>query len=67
MKEDTPTNVGDVEAAEAAERAELARNIDALMAIPPKPWPSIIVIGDDAVSGITPVKRRRIRWRARTR
>jgi hypothetical protein len=41
----------------AAERAELARHIDALMAMPPKPWPSIIVVGDEAVFGITPAER----------
>ena len=40
-----------------AERAELARHIDALMALPPKPWPSIFVVGDEVVFGITPAKR----------
>jgi hypothetical protein len=32
--------------------------IDALMALPPRPPPSIIVIGDDAVSAITLPPRR---------
>jgi hypothetical protein len=36
----------------AEERAELRRMIDALMAQPPKEWPSIIVVGDDTVSAI---------------
>jgi hypothetical protein len=57
MRDDTPVGrAGDFEA-EAAERAELARHIDALMAMPPKPWPSIIVVGDEAVFAITPVAR----------
>lgn len=33
------------------------RLIDALMAGPPARRPSIIVLGDDAVFGITPAKR----------
>ncbi len=40
-----------------AERAELARQIDVLMAAPPKPWPAIFVVGDEAVFGITPAER----------
>lgn len=36
---------------------EARRLIDALMAEPPKGLPAIIVIGDDAVFGITPPKR----------
>ena len=36
-----------------------AERIDALMALPPRPPPSIIVIGDDAVSSITLPPRRK--------
>ncbi|MBL8555068.1 MAG: hypothetical protein JNL41_12370 [Phenylobacterium sp.] len=36
---------------------EIARQIDALMAAPPKGLPSIVVFGDDAVFGITPARR----------
>lgn len=43
---------------DTAERDELARSIDALMAMRPRPLPSIIVLGDDAVFGITPAERR---------
>jgi hypothetical protein len=57
MKDDMPTGRGGAVDAEAAERAELARHIDVLMQIPPRPWPSIIVVGDEAVFGITPAKR----------
>jgi hypothetical protein len=32
--------------------------IDALMALPPRPPPSIYVVGDDAVSAITLPRRR---------
>jgi len=34
-----------------------AAEIDALMALPPRPIPSIFVIGDDAVSSITLPRR----------
>ena len=34
-----------------------AAEIDALMALPPRPMPSIFVIGDDAVSAITVPRR----------
>ena len=34
-------------------RALQAGDIEALMAIPPRPPPSIIVIGDDSVTSIT--------------
>jgi hypothetical protein len=54
MRNDTPAGRGGAAEVEAAERAELARHIDALMAMPPRPWPSIIVVGDEAVFGITP-------------
>ena len=37
--------------------AEVARQIDALMALPPKGLPAIMVFGDDAVFGITPARR----------
>jgi hypothetical protein len=37
----------------------LARQIDALMAGPTAERPSIIVLGDEAVFGITPAKRTR--------
>ena len=57
MRDDTPVVRGRAFDAEAAERAELARHIDALMAMPPQPWPSIFVVGDEAVFGITPAKR----------
>jgi hypothetical protein len=36
---------------------ELARALDALMRQPPRPWPSIFVVGDDAVSAITLPRR----------
>ncbi|MBX3486159.1 hypothetical protein [Phenylobacterium sp.] len=36
---------------------EIAREIDALMAPPPKGLPGILVFGDDAVFGITPARR----------
>ena len=42
------------EAAGRALPADESRLIDALMSGPPKSRPSIIVVGDDAVSGITP-------------
>jgi hypothetical protein len=45
-------------AAGDSEPEEAARLIDALMAEPPKGLPSIVVVGDDAVFGITPAKRR---------
>ena len=57
MNDDTPTGRGGAVAADAAERAELARHIDALMQMPPRPWPSIIVVGNEAVFGITPARR----------
>jgi hypothetical protein len=57
MRDDTQMVRRDALEADAADRAELARNIDALMALPPKPWPSIIVVGDEVVFGITPEKR----------
>lgn len=44
-------------AGDALERDELARAIDALMAAPPRPRASIIVVGDDAVFAITPPAR----------
>lgn len=40
-----------------ADREELAQSIDALMAMRPRAQPSIIVVGDDAVFGITPTQR----------
>ena len=57
MRDDTPALRERASDVKAAERAELARHIDALMAMPPKPWPSIIVLGDEAVFAITPAKR----------
>ena len=57
MRDDMPAGRGGAAEAGAAERSELARHIDALMAMPPRPWPSIIVVGDDAVFGITPADR----------
>jgi len=42
---------------EAMDAEATARLIDALMAGPPKGPPSIIVVGDDAVFGITPAKK----------
>lgn len=42
---------------DGAERAELTRHLDALMQLPPKASPSIIVVGDDAVFGITLARR----------
>jgi hypothetical protein len=57
MRDDTQAVRADALDADAADRAELARHIDALMALPPKPWPSIIVVGDEAVFAITPVAR----------
>lgn len=45
------------EADDAADREELGRSIDALMAMRPRSAPSIIVVGDDAVFGITPARR----------
>ena len=38
------------------EREALQRKIDALMRQPPKDLPSIVVVGDDDVFGITPAK-----------
>lgn len=38
------------------ERAELRRMIDALMAAPPRDWPTIIVVGDENVSAVYPLK-----------
>lgn len=55
MRDDTP--MGHADEAEAAERTELARQIDGLMAAAPKRWPAIFVVGDEAVFGITPAKR----------
>jgi hypothetical protein len=40
-----------------ADRAELRRMIDALMAAPPKEWPSVIVVGDETVAAIYAPKR----------
>lgn len=57
MRDDTPAGRGGAAEADAAERAELARHIDVLMAMPVKSWPSIIVVGDEAVFGITPADR----------
>jgi len=57
MRDRTPPARESASEAEARERAELARHIARLMSAPPKPWPSIFVIGDEAVFGITPVKR----------
>jgi hypothetical protein len=57
MRDNTQAMRRDALDADAAERAELARHIDALMALPPRPWPSIFVMGDEVVFGITPAKR----------
>lgn len=57
MRDDTQAVRRNALDADTADRAELARHIDALMALPPKPWPSIIVVGDEVVFGITPAKR----------
>lgn len=57
MRDNTQAVRRDALDADAADRAELARHIDALMALQPKPWPSIIVVGDEVVFGITPAKR----------
>jgi hypothetical protein len=43
--------------ADEMDAEEIARQIDALMALPPKGLPSIVVFGDDAVFGITPARR----------
>ena len=51
----TPNTPDIVEGKPAA--SDQAR-IDALMALPPRPPPNIIVIGDDAVSAITLPPRR---------
>lgn len=57
MRDYTPmTRGGDLET-QAADRQELARQIDALLALPARPWPAIFVLGDEAVFGITPAKR----------
>lgn len=40
----------------AAERAELRRLIDRLMAEPAREMPPVIVVGDDSVSAIYPPK-----------
>ncbi|MBW8814678.1 MAG: hypothetical protein JF588_14755 [Caulobacterales bacterium] len=50
MADDAEQTRGD--AASQAERAELHRMIDQLMAAPPKPWPSVIVVGDENVTAI---------------
>ena len=57
MRDDTQAVRRGAPDADAADRAELARHIDALMALPPKPWPSIFVVGDEVVFGITPATR----------
>jgi hypothetical protein len=57
MRDDTQAVRRPALDADAAERAELARHIDTLMALPPQPWPSIFVVGDEVVFGITPAKR----------
>lgn len=57
MRHDRPAGRGGAAEANAAELVELARHIDALMAMPVREWPSIIVVGDDAVFGITPADR----------
>lgn len=56
MSDDTP-KLADPPEAGLAQRLDLARQLDALMAAPPRPWPAIFVVGDDAVSSITPPKR----------
>jgi hypothetical protein len=44
----------------AIRRSALSRReIEELMAAPPRPLPSIIVVGDEAVFGITPPPARR--------
>lgn len=58
MSHDMTTGHGGATEVDAMEREELARAIDALMDEPPKPWPSIIVVGDDAVFAITPAPER---------
>lgn len=58
MSHDMMTGRGGATEVDAMERDELARAIDTLMAEPPKPWPSIIVVGDDAVFAITPARER---------
>ncbi|MBL8771293.1 MAG: hypothetical protein JNK30_07905 [Phenylobacterium sp.] len=48
---------GEADAPQAAEREDDGELIDALMSVPPARTPSIIVVGDDAVFGITPPRR----------
>lgn len=43
---------------EAGEREAQRRMIDALMAEPPRDWPAIIVVGDDAVTAVYPMPPR---------
>lgn len=56
MSDDAMTG-RDMEGDREMDAEEITRQIDALMALPPKGLPSIIVFGDDAVFGITPARR----------
>lgn len=40
-----------------ADREAIKREIDRLMAGPPKGMPSIVIVGDDVVFGVTPIRR----------
>lgn len=57
MSDDAMTGREMEKGASEMDAEETARLIDALMAMPPKGLPSIVVFGDDAVFGITPAKR----------
>ena len=54
----TKINITSPDAAGGKPRALRPVDIEALMAIPPRPAPSIIVIGDDSVTSITLPPRR---------
>ncbi len=49
---ETPTQQPAPEAASNEEARRIREEIDALMALPPRGMPDIIVVGDDAVSAI---------------
>ncbi len=49
---ETPTQHAATEAASNDDARRIKEEIDALMALPPRGMPDIIVVGDDAVSAI---------------
>lgn len=55
MSDDATARCGQDQVNGGAE--DVRRLIDALMAAPPKDLPAIVVIGDEAVFGITPPRR----------